>query len=205
MTGADPEKRPIDLDLYVDCTGSMPNPQRMFSPVALAGAIIALSALRVGSAAQATLWSGARHFQTTGGFIRDAVEVLRVLTGYIGGATAFPIHLLRDTYANRTLTHRAVHLLIVSDDGVTTMFDKDERNNSGWDVSAAALAAARGGGTMVLNLWNDWKQDEALVRAHEQGWDIHVVRTLDDLLPFAREFSRRHYDANDSSRQQVPQ
>jgi hypothetical protein len=111
---------------------------------------------------------------------------------------------LRDTYANRKVTDRAVHLLIVSDDGVTTMFDRDEQNNSGWDISAAALGAARGGGTMVLNLWNEWTDDKQLVRAHKQGWDIHVVRSLDDLLPFAREFSRRHYDASFHHQKQVP-
>src|SRR5262249_39172472 len=94
MEGALPERRPIDLDLYVDCSGSMPNPQRSTSYLTLAGAIIALSALRVGSRVQATLWSGAREFETTDGFISDASRVLRILTGYLGGGTAFPIHIL---------------------------------------------------------------------------------------------------------------
>ena len=160
----DPEKRPIDLDMYVDCSGSMPNPQRVLSPIALAGAIIALSALRVGSAVQATLWSGAGQYETTGGFVRDAVQVLRVLTGYLGGGTAFPIHLLRDTYERRKPSDRAVHLLVLSDDGVTTLFDKDEHGASGWDVSQMALHQARGGGTMVLNLYQDWQTDAQLVR-----------------------------------------
>ena len=66
--GSEPEKRPVDLDLYVDCSGSMPNPQVMVSFLALAGAIVALSALRVGARVQATLWSGPRQFETTGGF-----------------------------------------------------------------------------------------------------------------------------------------
>src|SRR5207248_635264 len=47
--GGEPEKRPVDLDLYVDCSGSMPNPQVTVSYLALAGAIVALSALRVGA------------------------------------------------------------------------------------------------------------------------------------------------------------
>lgn len=196
--GGDPERRPIDLDLYVDCSGSMPNPQRTLSPVALAGAIIVLSALRVGSAVQATLWSGARQFVTTGGFVRNAEQVLRVLTGYIGGGTAFPIHILRDTYTSRRPTNRAVHLLIISDDGVTTMFNRDERKNSGRDISQMALQQAGAGGTMVLNLWQDWHEIQDLRIAHEQGWDISVVRTLDDLIPFARDFSRRHYEREHS-------
>ena len=41
-------------------------------------------------------------------------------------------------------------ILIISDDGVTTMFDADEKGNSGWEISAAALSQAGGGGTMVL-------------------------------------------------------
>jgi hypothetical protein len=191
--GNDPEKRPIDLDLYIDSSGSMPNPQRVLSPVALAGAIIALSALRVGSAVQATLWSGAMQFETTGGFVRDAVQVLRIITGYIGGGTAFPIHRLRDTFSDRKVTDREVHLLVVSDDGVTTMFDKDERGASGWEISQMALQNARGGGTMVLNLLQDWATDDKLVKAHQQGWDIYVVRTLEELVPFAQAFSQRHY------------
>ena len=191
--GGDPEVRPIDLDIYVDSSGSMPNPQWTLSPVALAGAIIVLSAMRVGAAVQATLWSGARQFETTGGFVRDADRVLRVLTGYIGGGTAFPIHILRDTYSDRKATDRSVHVLIVSDEGVTTLFDKDEQGNRGWDVSRMALERAAGGGTMVLDLWRDWQEDKKLVRANEQGWDIDVVRSLDDLVPFARDFSRRHY------------
>jgi hypothetical protein len=197
--GGEPAKRPIDLDLYVDCSGSMPNPQRVLSPVTLAGAIIALSALRVGSAVQATLWSGAHQFETTAGFVRDPTRVLRILTGYLGGATAFPIHILRDTYASRKPTDRDVHILIVSDDGVTTMFDKDERGQSGWEISAMALAHARAGGTMVLNI-GDWTKDKALARAHEQGWDIVPVVSLDDLVPFARRFSRKRYAVEEDRR-----
>lgn len=195
--GTNPQKRPIDLDLYVDCSGSMPNPQRVLSPVALAGAIIALSALRVGSAVQATLWSGAMQFETTGGFVRDPNQVLRILTGYIGGGTAFPLHILRDTFAPRKPTDRAVHLLVVSDDGVTTMFDKDERDTSGWEISEMALRQGRGGGTMVLNLYQDWQENAQLVAASKQGWSIDVVRTLEELVPFAQAFSRRHYGPAD--------
>src|SRR5262249_39657748 len=90
--GREPKREPLDLDLYVDSSGSMPSPQRITSYPALAGAILCLSALRAGARVQATLWSGARQFTTTGGFVRDAEVVLRVVTGFLGGGTAFPIH-----------------------------------------------------------------------------------------------------------------
>ena len=105
--GREPNREPLDLDLYVDSSGSMPNPQRLTSYPALAGAILCLSALRSGARVQATLWSGKNEFTSTEGFVRDQESVLRVLTGYFGGSTAFPIHVLRDTYATRKPGARA--------------------------------------------------------------------------------------------------
>jgi hypothetical protein len=191
--GGEPQREPLDLDLYVDCSGSMPNPQRNTSFLTLAGAIVALSALRVGARVQATLWSGARQFLTTTGFVRDEAAVLGILTGYLGGGTAFPIHMLRDTFQGRRPTDHPAHILVISDDGVTTMFDKDEQGNSGWDIAAMALEKARGGGTLVLNLYQAWNTNPDLVRAAEMGWAIFVVRTWDELVKFAREFSQLKY------------
>lgn len=193
VEGAEPEKRPVDLDLYVDCSGSMPNPQAAVSHLALAGAIVALSALRVGARVQATLWSGARQFETTGGFVSEPQTILRILTGYLGGATAFPIHLLRETYAQRRPVDRPAHILVISDDGVDTMFQNDEFGNSGREVSQQALRVGAAGGTLVLNLFRDWPEIPELVQAHEDGWRIHRVQNWDDLVAFARAFSRESY------------
>ncbi|MEN3333295.1 MAG: hypothetical protein V7641_2660 [Blastocatellia bacterium] len=191
--GALPEREPVDLDLYVDCSGSMPNPKTATSYLTLAGAIISLSALRAGSRVKATLWSGKDDYQTTGQFIRNEHDILKILTGYIGGNTAFPIHLLRDTFKERKPSARPAHILVISDDGVDTMFATDEQGTSGWEVSRMVLTNGRGGGTMVLNLWHDWQQNATLVRAHEQGWQIHRVQTWDQLVDFAHAFSKEKY------------
>jgi hypothetical protein len=191
--GAEPERVPVDLDLYVDSSGSMPNPQVTVSYLTLAGAIVALSALRAGARVQATLWSGTRELTTTRGFVRDEEAVLRVLTGFFGGGTAFPIHVVRDTYATRQPDAGPAHVLVVSDDGVTTMFDHDEQGRDGRDVINHALAQAGGGATMVLNLWGQIQNDPALQQAIVDGWDIHVVHDWADLVAFAAAFSRRAY------------
>lgn len=195
--GVEAARVPLDLDLYVDSSGSMPDPQVSVSYLTLAGAIVALSALRAGARVQATLWSGAHEFTMTDGFVRDEQAVLRILTGFFGGGTAFPIHVLRDTYAGRTerdARERPAHVLVISDDGVTTMFDRDERGRDGREVSRQAIASAGGGATMVLNLWQPLERNTDLAAAREDGWDIHVVREWDDLVAFARAFSRRAYD-----------
>jgi len=202
------ERQPVDLDMYVDSSGSMPNPQVNVSYLSLAGAIIALSALRTGSRVQVTLWSGKEQVMHTQGFIRDEQEILRILTGFYGGATCFPIHRLRETFCGPSPPSRPVHILMISDDGITTMFDRDERGNDGWEISARALAVAGAGGAMALNIPSDWERDENSWRAgdyvklkraqQEQGWEIFPIPKFEDLIAFARAFSRRHYSAPDS-------
>jgi len=207
--GGEPARVPLDLDLYVDSSGSMPNPQRLTSYPALAGAILCLSAFRAGARVQATLWSGKNQCTTTRGFVRDSTSVLNVLTGFFGGGTQFPIHILRETYATRDAAARAVHILVISDDCVSTMFDDAERGGSGWDIARMALERARGGGSLVLNVPDDWDKrsvdsprsgyparnwDLAVRRARdEQGWRVHTVSSLAGLVEFARAFSRARY------------
>lgn len=200
--GTEATRRPLDLDLYVDSSGSMPDPRSALSWPALAGAVICLSALRAGAAVQVTLWSGRDQATTTPGFVRSADQCLAVLVGYYGGATQFPLPTLRDTHTARVKLGRPTHILVVSDDGASTMFDSpDERGTGGFEVCARALAQAGGGGTLALNIMGDWERYAArypawqwLRRARdEQGWAIHPVATLPDLLAFARAFARRHY------------
>lgn len=203
--GSAGKPEPIDLDLYVDSSGSMPDPRRATSFLTLAGAVIALSALKAGARVQATLWSGKQQWIGTEGFVRDETAILNILVGYFGGATAFPIHRLRDTFASRSPRDRPAHILMISDDGITTMFDTDERGNSGWDVSAAALDKGGAGGTMALNLAAWFRQDSdigrALERARtEQQWDIHSIAQMEDLLAFARAFSHRRYGGAKAAR-----
>lgn len=202
--GQAPKPKALDLDLYVDSSGSMPNPQGSLSYPALAGAVMCLSALRAGARVQVTLWSSKNQAMSTAGFVRDRHAILRVLTGYYGGGTQFPLPILRDLHAARKAGDPPCHLMCVSDDGASTMFDTpDERGTSGFEVCATALRQAGGGGTLVLNLRADWENTArktpnsaygVLLKAREQyGWDLHNVPTLEGLLAFARAFAKRHY------------
>ncbi len=195
-----PVTQPVDLDIYVDSSGSMNNPQRETSWLTLAGAIIALSALRSGSSVQVTLWSGKEDVLRTDGFIRDEHDILAVLTGYFGGWTNFPVHCLRETYLTGTPVRRPVHILMISDDGITSLFDAKTKNGSGFDIAGKALEAAKGGGTMVLNLDDDFFTDSPLSEeaqllkkaSAEQGWALYSIDEWEQLLDFARDFTRRH-------------
>ena len=192
---------PVDLDLYVDSSGSMPNPQRFVSYLTLAGAILCLSALRAGARVKVTLWSGKRQVTTTTGFVRNTQAVLEVLTGFYGGGTQFPISELRDTYRQRPADAPLAHILIISDDGVSTMFDQDEQGNDGWQIARDALKGAGGGGTLLLNLPPDWQTNTGYLasafasirRARDEHWNVFRVATWEELVAFAREFGRQTY------------
>jgi hypothetical protein len=208
----DPEKaEPIDLDLYIDSSGSMPNPAQSVSYPALAGTILAISALRAGGSVKVTLWSGKKQVITTAGFIRDEFEVLKVVVAHLGGGTQFPLPNLRESYQHRhadrkTGLERDRHILVVSDEGAATMFMfPDEKGTSGFEVSNTALARARAGGTLALQLPPNWEQQAkqvggywpesfyALQQAREHGWVIERVGSQQELVEFAARFARRAF------------
>src|SRR5699024_2070882 len=60
-----PKMLPFDLDLYVDSSGSMPNPAIQLSYPTLAGVLLCVSALRAGARVKVTLWSSAHQCTST--------------------------------------------------------------------------------------------------------------------------------------------
>jgi hypothetical protein len=199
--GAEPASVPLNLDVFIDSSGSMPNPQQFLSFPTLAGAILCLSALRAGASVKVTVWSGKHQATSTPGFVRDTDLVMRTLISYYGGGTQFPLPVLRETYLDSQRPIHPTHVLFISDDGITTVFDKDERNHDGWDLLRAALAKAAGGATFVLNLMKEWETNsyafqnrELLIRARDE-LDIGLYRIDDweELVKFARDFAKRVY------------
>ena len=93
-TSTETDDQPVDLDLYLASSGSMPDPRHQPAPIALAGAVLALSALRSGARVQATTWSGPGQIAGTDGFTRDVTAVMSAVVAYFGGSTSFPIPLL---------------------------------------------------------------------------------------------------------------
>jgi hypothetical protein len=194
--GNEPEALPIDLYLGVDCSGSMGNPADHLSYPVLAGAIIALSALRVGARVKVVLSGEPGRSMSTPGFERDWTTVMRTLTSYLGTGYSFGIHRLAETFAGKRLP-RPVHVVIVSDNDMFSMLDSSAKGTTGWDVAAAALEQAGGGGTFVLELPErvrgaQWSQDTAgyLERMRAIGWQVAIVSSMEELVDFARQFSR---------------
>ena len=78
-----------NLDIYIDSSGSMPNPVEQLSLPVLAGFVAAKKAHRKGAKLRATNFSGANQFQTQE-WTRELDLVYRNLVTYFGGGTEFP-------------------------------------------------------------------------------------------------------------------
>ncbi|WP_182111462.1 hypothetical protein [Actinotalea sp. JY-7876] len=203
------ERRVVDLDLYLDSSGSMPNPTARRAPIALAGAVLALSALRAGARVQATTWSGPQQVAGTDGFTRDADAVLAAIVAHFGGSTSFPLPLLERTHlapaparawGGARTDDDATHIAVISDTGVVSMFEDvapasvifrggaEPTADPSTGIAARAVAAAGGGGTLVLEA----QQIHAdRIAAVAPGYDVHIVNDQEQLVAFARDFARR--------------
>jgi hypothetical protein len=100
---------------------------------------------------------------------------------------------LRDTYADRD---RPTHIVVISDDGVDTMFrPPEEHGTPGSVIAAKALEAAGAGGTLLLLLRSEAERKR--ITALSPGWDVHKVTSWEELVGFATAFSRRTYERSD--------
>ncbi|BDA79960.1 hypothetical protein LPTSP3_g28900 [Leptospira kobayashii] len=199
MPSYETDFNPIDLDLFVDCSGSMPNPLVETSFLTLAGAIIALSALRVGSAVRTTLWSGENEYKSTETFTRNEKDIMEILTGFIGGGTCFPLNLLKNEYSNRPPSARKSHILVISDEGIDTMYDQPYSENPR-SLVKSMLEKAGGGGSMVLNLYNP-NLHGTIKTMQEDGWQIYPISNWEQLIEFSKTFVKKTYERNKILRQ----
>jgi len=207
--GADPERQPVDLYVGIDCSGSMPNPRWKVSYPAIAGAVVSLSALRVGASVKVVLSGEPGKSASLDGFVRDEASVLALLTDYLGTGFAFGIHRLAQTFGTGTPARdRPAHILLVTDQDLFAMLNATEAGLAkgyahrtegegplGWDVAEASLDAAGGGGTIVLDMSQTAHYAPMVERLQKQGWAVYFVQDRAELVTFARDFARAVYAA----------
>ena len=189
--GGAPKRETLDLYLGVDCSGSMRNPATALSYPVVAGAVLALSALRAGARVKVVLSGEPGRYATMDDFSRVERTILRTLTAYLGTGYTFGIPRLVETF-HEAAKLNPTHIVLVTDSDIYMMLggkDGVVGDRDGWTVAADALAMA-GGGSMVLHGGGAAPQQKKLV---ETGWDVYNIATQADLVGFARDFARKHY------------
>ncbi len=195
--GNEPERIPLDLYIGVDCSGSMSDPATYLSYPILAGAVMVMSALRAGARVKVVLSGEPGNSIATDGFIRDAHGCLQLLTNYLGTGYAFGIHRLAETFDEQFETSRPVHVLVISDTDMFSMLDSDADGRLGWEVARQAVERCGGGATYVLQIHGGMSENNLrmpqLARMQAEGWNVHLVDSMEELIAFARKFTRQRY------------
>lgn len=167
-------ERSLDLDLYIDSSGSMANP-RAGSPAVLAGTILALSVLRGGGRMRVTSFSGTGEVAGMERFSRSPEEIIAALCLFFGRSTSFPLDLYRRRYRGLpALTDEEQrHVVVLSDDGLVSMFGV---GNEPFEGVAAEVRSTVTTGTLVLM---DARRRVADLAA-ENGYDVVYLDTMAD-------------------------
>jgi hypothetical protein len=85
------------VEVYLDVSGSMPDPRRTRNAMTLAAQVLITGAIRAGGWARVTLYSTTN--QQYREWSRSETELSRFLMQYIGGGTEFPFPVLRQSLA----------------------------------------------------------------------------------------------------------
>jgi hypothetical protein len=164
----------LEIDLYIDSSGSMRHPRRG-SPAVLAGTILALSVLRGGGRVRVTSFSAAGQVAGMERATRDPVEIVGALCVFFGGGTSFPLDLYGSRYAGlpRATGEVQRHVVVLSDDGLVSMFGV---GNEPFGGVARAVREKLTTGTLVLM--------DRLHRvsdlAQRDGYDVVYLSSMDD-------------------------
>ena len=138
---------------------------------------------------------------STDGFVRHQQTIMRILASYLGTGYSFGIHRLAETFKDKSPMRKPVHILIVSDNDMFSMLDEQGSKRNGWNVAREALGLCGGGGTFVLQLpeamlsgaWGKPSAD-AVARLRKHGWNVSLVDSMEQLVAFARQFSRLNFE-----------
>jgi hypothetical protein len=94
------------LEIYLDTSGSMPDPQYRLNAMTLAAQILSASAIRRGGSVRGIIYSSGPH--AVSDWMRDEEAARRFLLGYVGGGTDYPFDLLRESAEERDDAIRVV-------------------------------------------------------------------------------------------------
>lgn len=156
------------IELYIDSSGSMPNPQSTYSHQIEAGFVLVRSAVRAGGRVRVIQYSSASQCIIMKEFTRSTLPAEKALLEYIGGGTDYPWdELIASTRKYKHLSR--VRRVVISDGDFLHNFLNPTPK---CDASKAIADAAQAGGfTGLLAITGG---DEMLVRA-----GMEVVRVED--------------------------
>jgi hypothetical protein len=97
-TSIRPGRKVSDIEIYLDTSGSMPNPMVAINTLTIAALVLAVAAVRAGARVRGILWS---HKMKATPWMSSEAEVFDGLLDYVDGGTAFPFNYARKSGEER--------------------------------------------------------------------------------------------------------
>jgi hypothetical protein len=165
------------VEIYLDVSGSMPDPKQALNAMTLAAQILALGAVRAGGSARALVYSTGH--EKSWAFSRSESVLSRFLLHYIGQGTDFPFEILRASVEE--LAREQPVRIIITDRDFDSNYDQ-RPGNAAIFAEAALLSPA-----LVLLLHNPDRARSA--RYGAAGARVVAVQKLDDFPRLSAELS----------------
>lgn len=170
------------VEIYLDVSGSMPDPRTTRNAMTLAAMVLTTGAIRAGGWVRALLYSGdvVPYWQ----WCRSETELSRFLMHYIGGGTEFPFGVLRES-VEKCGMQQPIRVIIT---------DPDFDANYGSSPAHARLfaEAVRRSPHFVLLL--HLPRPEAMARYRAAGARVVEVSELEDFPRMAGDLSRALFE-----------
>lgn len=165
------------IEIYLDVSGSMPNPVATLNAMTLAAQILAMAAIRAEGSARALMYSvGTTDYWT---WCRSEIEMSRFLMHYIGGGTEFPFERLTASVAE--CVDQQPYRVVITDPDFDANLDADRRN-----TETLTSAAARSHLVLLLHR----PRPERVTTYRAMGATVVPVVDLEDFPKMAAELSR---------------
>jgi hypothetical protein len=124
------------MEIYLDISGSMPNPIYQLNAMTLAAQILTLGTTRAGGVVRAALYSHDPVLYWS--WCRSEVEISKFLMHYIGGGTDFPFQLLQKS-CDECRRDQPIRV-VISDHDFDANFSAHQENH-GIFITAATKSA----------------------------------------------------------------
>jgi hypothetical protein len=165
-------------EIYLDISGSMPNPIYQLNAMTLAAQILTLGTTRAGGMVRAALYSHEPVLYWS--WCRSEVEISRFLMHYIGGGTDFPFQLLQKS-CDECRRDQPIRV-VISDHDFDANFSAHQENH-GIFITAAAKSAH-----WILLLH---RPDPAMVKLYQSlGATVVVIADFADFPRMATNLAR---------------
>ncbi|QDG52284.1 hypothetical protein FIV42_16520 [Persicimonas caeni] len=181
------------MEIYLDVSGSMPDPRFSLNAMTLAAQILCVGTIRAGGFVRALMYS--HHYVDYWEWCRSEVEMSRFLMHYVGGGTEFPFERLRES-VTECGGRQPIRVIITDHD-----FD---RNYEDGDNTASIFgeACTRSAQVVILKhtapygLPDDFPNHDKAYRRH--GATVIGVTALDDFPRVAADLAFAFFEADNN-------